>query len=250
MKRLNQWKKAERAAKRFCRFGETGLVFAYGSNLSLEQMKSRCPGARAICAGTLFGYRLEFVGFSWGWRGAVANVRLDPGAKVQGILYAGNSLEFDSLDIYEGVPGVYDRTSRMIATEFGPLVAAEVYVHQEPEIKYTPSTSYLKKIGGGYRRERFNPNPLFTALREAHEQNKAHGCVSEPFFRYTFSTSCRRTESTKGTGYFSNLYGKQKVKGKKSKKTGMISEKEPARSTRSGGQVLSFPDSALRVGVR
>ena len=33
---------------------------AYGSNMNLEQMAIRCPGAKLIGTGLLHGYRLEF----------------------------------------------------------------------------------------------------------------------------------------------------------------------------------------------
>lgn len=249
MRRLSQWKKAERSAKRFCRFGETYLIFAYGSNLSLKQMRKRCPGARAVCAGTLFGYCLEFVGYSWCWHGAVANVRPSPGSKIQGVLYAGSDKELGNLDVYEGAPGVYSRHSRLIATEFGPLVTAEVYIHQEPEVKYTPSRAYLRKIGSGYKRECFNPTPLFAAVREAHEQNAVKGSASAPAFRYRYTF---RDYADFGRGSkASRSKATTTLKSGKSKSVnGGKADGSPARSTRSGGQVVTLKPAASKPLVK
>ena len=38
----------------------TKLYLAYGSNLSVEQMKERCPDARVFGTGKLYGWRLIF----------------------------------------------------------------------------------------------------------------------------------------------------------------------------------------------
>lgn len=57
------------------------LYFAYGSNMNRAAMAWRCPGARAIGAATLRGYKF-FVGID-GW-GSVKRVR---GERVHGVLW-------------------------------------------------------------------------------------------------------------------------------------------------------------------
>ena len=37
---------------------ETRWYFGYGSNIDEEQMKRRCPAARAVCTGTLVDFKL------------------------------------------------------------------------------------------------------------------------------------------------------------------------------------------------
>ena len=46
--------------------------FAYGSNLSKEQMHDRCPDSEYVCVGRLAQHKLEFSKYSGRWSGGVA----------------------------------------------------------------------------------------------------------------------------------------------------------------------------------
>lgn len=77
--------------------------FAYGSNMSLEQMKQRCPGAQCLGTAVLLGfqYRINQHG--------VATLVPNAGASVHGAMWLLDPVHQVSLDIYEGVPVFYRR---------------------------------------------------------------------------------------------------------------------------------------------
>lgn len=58
------------------------LYFAYGSNINLNQMARRCPGAEVIGPATLNGYRLAFRAQS-----GVATIIPAPTKQVKGLLW-------------------------------------------------------------------------------------------------------------------------------------------------------------------
>ncbi len=64
---------------------QTKMYFAYGSNMNLEQMASRCPDARVLGNVRLEGYRLTFR-MNGGHRG-VATVLPEDGCHVDGVLW-------------------------------------------------------------------------------------------------------------------------------------------------------------------
>src|SRR5689334_9259933 len=63
------------------------IVFAYGSNLDDQQMRSRCASAQIEARAVLPNHALAFGGFSQRWGGAVASIVPEPGAHVEGLLY-------------------------------------------------------------------------------------------------------------------------------------------------------------------
>lgn len=79
------------------------LYFAYGSNLSLEQMAARCPESRYIGTARLHDYRWQI-----NQRG-YANVVHEPGNCVEGLCYILSGADEARLDRYEGVPVAYEK---------------------------------------------------------------------------------------------------------------------------------------------
>ncbi|KAH6684286.1 hypothetical protein B0J14DRAFT_555265 [Halenospora varia] len=83
------------------------LYFAYGSNLSLHQMKTRCPSSTYSGFGILKGYKWII-----GERG-YANVAACDGGddEVEGMLYelGGDGHDEEFLDTAEGVPYAYTK---------------------------------------------------------------------------------------------------------------------------------------------
>lgn len=80
------------------------LYFAFGSNLSLRQMKTRCPNSERIGIAVLADYR-------WGisCRG-YANVYPSQDDAVYGVLYTLTPTDEENLDRYEGVAiGSYNK---------------------------------------------------------------------------------------------------------------------------------------------
>jgi hypothetical protein len=76
--------------------------FAYGSNLDPEQMRARCPSARALSRARLPHYRLEFSHFSARWQGGAADILPSYGDAVWGIVYWLEAADLPRLDRYEG----------------------------------------------------------------------------------------------------------------------------------------------------
>ena len=133
------------------------LYFAYGSNLSLAQMRERCPDSVPIAAHILPDHRLEFVGSSsqrWGV-GGVATVVPQPGSKVYGALYRLTAEDEARLDLYEAVnparpgEGKYVKNEKLLdyKGEWALLYLATAMVQGVN----SPSTKYLGVIRQGYR---------------------------------------------------------------------------------------------------
>ena len=77
--------------------------FAYGANMSVDAMRHRCPGARAVGPAVLEGYRF-FVGRE-GW----GSVKASPGGKVYGVLWRLTLRDLAVLHAFELLhKGLYD----------------------------------------------------------------------------------------------------------------------------------------------
>ena len=93
------------------------LYFAYGSNLNIEQMKIRCPGAVGISPAVLEGWKLA--------ERIYADIEKAPGECVNGALY--EISDFAALDRFEGYPQCYDREEVMVTDNSGTYRKAWVY---------------------------------------------------------------------------------------------------------------------------
>ena len=85
--------------------------FAYGSNLSLTQMQTRCPTSRFIGVGLLSGWR--WIINERGYANIVViggvSITEDADGYIYGLVYALSPADEDSLDMYEGVPEAYTK---------------------------------------------------------------------------------------------------------------------------------------------
>ena len=77
------------------------FYLAYGSNLNVEQMKYRCPGAVMIGKTYLEDYRITFRGNS---RSGVANIEPRKGSRVPVGIWSITQTDEKALDRYEGFP--------------------------------------------------------------------------------------------------------------------------------------------------
>ncbi len=122
--------------------------FAYGSNMDPRQMAERCPGALALGAARLAGWRLTFTRDSPGWGGGVGHIELAPGDEVWGVLWDVTASDVESLDRYEGVAGgAYVRDSVRV-TRAGRDVDALVYL-AVPRGSKKPSKRYIDALVRG-----------------------------------------------------------------------------------------------------
>ena len=103
------------------------LYFAYGSNMSAAQMRRRCPGARAIGAGVLHGWR-----FTINARGT-ATIVARPDAAVHGVIWRVTAQNLARLDVFEGVARRrYVRRMVPVVRYDGGIVQALTYVGIHP----------------------------------------------------------------------------------------------------------------------
>ncbi len=125
--------------------------FAYGSNLSQEQMKERCPDSKPMFAATLPNYKLVFVGWSRQRRGGVASIKLFRGERVPGAIYQISERDLRRLDKSEGYPDSYHRLKVTVFDEDGEPVEAVTYIKSGQLEETQPSREYLAIIQQGYR---------------------------------------------------------------------------------------------------
>jgi len=117
--------------------------FAYGSNLSTVQMKTRCPNSQVIDKGCLKGYRLDFTHRSSGWACGTADIIEDHNHDIWGLVYSINDNDFDNLDEYEGYPNHYDRFLVSIITAESTISNVWVYGVVDRDAYISPSREYL-----------------------------------------------------------------------------------------------------------
>jgi hypothetical protein len=116
------------------------LYFAYGSNLNLDGMTSRCPDAVAAGAAILDDWTLTFRG--------VADIARLRGRRAYGALWGISGRDLERLDSYEGYPSTYRR--RLVTVEVEDRrVGALTYVMGDDHIGL-PSSHYYETIRQGF----------------------------------------------------------------------------------------------------
>ena len=126
--------------------------FAYGSNMSSEELRDWCPSAEFAAIARLPNYRLDFTRHSRRRRGGVADVAPSSGDEVWGVVYDIPSDELAALDRKEGVAkDAYRRLHVYVTEPSGQRVRALTYtvVHKVPA--ELPSERYLDLILKGAR---------------------------------------------------------------------------------------------------
>ena len=137
----------------------TRLYVAYGSNLNMEQMAIRCPGAIPVARATIKGYRLMFKGSQTG-----AYLTIEKAARkcVPVIVWSVTERDEVNLDRYEGFPSFYYKKNMKL--ELFSLVNGEslgvheafVYIMDERRSLGVPSCRYVEICEEGYKRFGFD----------------------------------------------------------------------------------------------
>ena len=168
------------------------LIFAFGSNLSREQMRRRCPGCTLVGPAMLDGYRLAFGSYSAGWDGGVATVVRAKGHKVRGVLYHMEEPEVLRLDRFEGCPAQYQRVSGRVRWGRKHVTASWYVLNAKPFT--APSARYLAAIATGYREFRFSKKALRASLvytrdrmleQAAKERKRRRAGAGRPAYSWT-----------------------------------------------------------------
>lgn len=143
------------------------LIFAFGSNLDLAQMRRRCPTARAVEAAVLPGHRLAFAGWSERWGGAVATIERARRKHTLGALYDVGIDDLLVLDAHEGHPHHYQRVGVRVRT-CGAGARAYAYAYQlQAGQPGAPSAAYRDAIARGYDAWGLAPSALDAAVLAA-----------------------------------------------------------------------------------
>jgi cation transport regulator ChaC len=138
------------------------LYFAYGSNLSTEQMRQRCPFSTPIGLGYLAGWR--WIINERGYANVVElaahednkNKGKEKESGVYGLLYLLPPADEAKLDRHEGVPWAYEKVTcdmRWVrdgqGKEVDEPVKALVYVNRDKVRESVPHDEYVDRMERG-----------------------------------------------------------------------------------------------------
>ncbi len=145
----------------------TKLYIAYGSNLNLEQMANRCPGAKVVGASEIKDYKLTFRGPD---NGCYATVEPCNGGSVPILVWKITEIEEKELDIYEDWPNLY-RKEIMEVIVNNETVTGMVYIMNEGRPLNKPSDKYYSTILDGYKSAGFDVEYLRRAVENSFEND-------------------------------------------------------------------------------
>ena len=151
---------------------EKRYYLAYGSNLNVRQMRSRCPGARIVGTAKLEDSRLMFKG---GRNHSYLTVEPQEGFTVPVGGWEVTDDDERRLDRYEGFPSFY-RKEELTVTIKGARTGKErsrkafVYIMREGRPFGLPSEDYYLTCVEGYREFGFDGETLIDALALSGEE--------------------------------------------------------------------------------
>lgn len=137
---------------------------AYGSNLSVEQMKHRAPDAKIIGTSVLEGWRLLFKSY--------ATIEPKEGGRVPVLIWEISEADEKNLDRYEGFPVYYyKRELPVLVTPLdggAPMeLTAMVYIMDERHPFRMPSLYYYDVLHRGYRAFGFDLSLLRQGIEDS-----------------------------------------------------------------------------------
>lgn len=100
------------------------LYVAYGSNLNVQQMSYRCPGATVAFTGYLINWKLLYRGSR---TGSYATVKRQKGSRVPVAVWNIDSKNEKALDLYEGYPRFYKKRNVFVQLKNGTRKKAMIY---------------------------------------------------------------------------------------------------------------------------
>ena len=144
------------------------FYIAYGSNLNLEQMALRCPGAKPAGAGALPGYRLAFRGAA---RGYYLTLLPKPEGSVPIGIWEVTPENLEKLEEYEGYPEFYYKTELDVSfqdssTGESRRERALIYIMRESYGPGAPTEEYYQGCLEGFRSFGLDTAGLEEAYRE------------------------------------------------------------------------------------
>ena len=145
---------------------------AYGSNLNVTQMISRCPGASVAGYGFLQDWELRFRGSG---TGAYLTIEPQKEAIVPVGIWEITDLDEKYLDRYEGFPHFYyKRTLPVVLNSYQnepqQIIEAMVYIMREDRPLGRPTGLYVQTCAQGYIDFQFDMKPLSDAVYRARKE--------------------------------------------------------------------------------
>lgn len=134
--------------------------FAYGSNMDLNQMASRCPNSRYISVGCIHNYRLVF-------KNTFATIIPADGYEVPIVIYKISKSDEDILDRYEHVPNSYYKVTATInpSEENEDSMDGLLYIMQPVSSYSLPSNNYYNLIKSAYSLHGIDESILIDAMK-------------------------------------------------------------------------------------
>lgn len=128
-----------------------GIYFAFGSNLSISQMRERCPGCEPVGPALLRGRELGFAYLSQNFPpGGAADVVESDEGKVWGALYRLTASDLESLDRFEHVGnGGYRRIEVEVEAAHGIATALCYEVVDRLDREIPPIPEYRRLMLDG-----------------------------------------------------------------------------------------------------
>ena len=146
------------------------LYAAYGSNLNVEQMAWRCPGAQVVAKSWIHDHRLVFQGHP---QNAHANIVPAKGYDVPVVIWSINRYDEMTLDRYEGVRGGYYTKEYYTLEVDGKLEKVLIYI-MTPNPVGVPTDQYLGTIAEGYEDFNLDVRVLNDAIRHAYKNFRSN----------------------------------------------------------------------------
>ena len=158
---------------------EEVFCIAYGSNLSEERMKGRCPDAEVFGTSLIQGYRLLF---KQSGTGAYATIEQDANCEVPVVVYRMTTEDESRLDRFEGCPKYYRKQEFLLPIWCLNGVKRKrrrnciAYIMHEERLLGEPTKEYYSLLDQGYERWGFDKVWLEKALKDS--------IGTKPFFRW------------------------------------------------------------------
>ncbi len=137
---------------------------AYGSNLNVQQMLSRCPDAEVAGVSIIKDYRLLFRGSK---TGSYLTVEPGNGHNVPVAIWKVSAADEKALDRYEGCPIFYYKKEFILSVNYKDNTIHQhnvfAYIMHEDRPLGLPTAYYMKTCLQGYRNFKFNEQILHQA---------------------------------------------------------------------------------------
>ena len=117
------------------------LYFAYGSNMDVAALRTRCPAARKIGSARLARHRFALMADGY------ASVLRDPSAEVHGVLFDLAHSDIAPLDRYEDIEsGLYIKAFQPVIRQDGHTNRAMIYIGTDRNRGGVPIPGYMSAI--------------------------------------------------------------------------------------------------------